>query len=260
MDWTIIRYFASLGQRESPKRPPSQRRTPLSEKRELVNYELRGDVALLSFDDGKANVISLDSTSALNGALDRAEKEAKSLVIAGRTGRFSAGFDLSVMKQGGAAVAKMVSAGAGLGLRLYGFPIPTVAAVTGHALAMGAVLLMAIDERIAAHGAFKIGLNEAAIGMSLPTFALILARDRLSPTHLIRATANAEIYAPEAAVQAGFVDRVVDAELVVDAAVSRANELASLDTASHRAIKSAIRADALAALRESIGKVESIGQ
>jgi enoyl-CoA hydratase len=219
-----------------------------------LNYELRGDVALLSFDDGKANVISPDSTAALNAALDRVEKEAKALVIAGRAGRFSAGFDLSVMKQGGNAVVEMVAGGAALGLRLYGFPIPTVAAVTGHALAMGAVLLMAMDERIAARGAFKIGLNEAAIGMSLPAFALILARDRLSPTHLIRATANAEIYAPDAAVDAGFVDRVVDAERVVDEAVARAQELSALDTGSHYAIKSALRADALIALRESTGK------
>jgi enoyl-CoA hydratase len=222
-----------------------------------VTYELRGDVALVGFDDGKANVISQASCSALNTALDRAENEAKALVIAGRPGRFSAGFDLSVMKQGGAAVAKMVTEGARLGLRFYGFPIPTVAAVTGHALAMGAVLLMTIDERIAAGGAFKIGLNEAAIGMSLPDFALILARDRLSPTHLIRATANAEIFAPDAAVQAGFVDRVVDAERAVDQALERAQELSALDTPSHRAIKYAMRAQSLVALRESIGEKDS---
>jgi enoyl-CoA hydratase len=232
-----------------------QEEAPLSEERELVNYELRGQVALLRFDDGKANVISQSSAAALNLALDRAEKEAAALVIAGRAGRFSAGFDLSVMKQGGAAVAAMLADGGSLGSRLYEFPIPTVAAVTGHALAMGAVLLMTIDERIAAQGAFKIGLNEAAIGMSLPNFALILARDRLSPTHLVRATANAEIYTPDAAVDAGFVDRVVDAESVIDAAVARAEELSALDTGSHYAIKSALRAETQAALRESIGQV-----
>ena len=120
---------------------------------------------------------------------------------------------------------------------------------------MGAVLLMTIDERIAAQGQFKIGLNEAAIGMSLPKFALILAHDRISPTHLIRATANAEIYSPDAAVKAGFVDRVVDAKRVVDEAVARAKELASLDTPSHYAIKSALRAQTLAELTESIGEV-----
>jgi len=227
----------------------------MSESTELVKYERRGDVALLRFDDGKANVISPDSAAALNAGLDRAEKEARALVIAGRPGRFSAGFDLSVMKQGGDAVAKMLAGGAGVGLRLFGFPMPTVAAVTGHALAMGAVLLMSIDERIAARGDFKIGLNEAAIRMSLPRFALILARERLAPTHLIRATANAEIYSPEGAVDAGFVDRVVDPEQVVDAAVERAEELCELDTGSHAAIKSSLRAEELAALRDSVNVV-----
>ena len=115
--------------------------------------------------------------------------------------------------------------------------------------------MMSVDERIGDVGSFKIGLNETAIGMTLPGFALILARERLARTHLGRATADAEIFSPEAAVEAGFLDRVVAAEELHDAAVARAGELATLDLAAHRATKLALAAAALTALKESLGNV-----
>ncbi len=133
---------------------------------DLVQYDLREGVARLSLDDGKANAISHAMLDAVNGALDRAEKEAGAVLIAGRPGRFSAGFDLSVMRSGGAAVGELVGGGARLALRLYEFPSPVVAACTGHALAMGAILLLASDTRLGARGDFKLGLNEVAIGMT----------------------------------------------------------------------------------------------
>ena len=222
---------------------------------ELVSYELRESVALLGFDDGKANVIGPAAQAALHAALDRAEKEARALVLAGRPGRFSAGVDLGVMRAGGAEVARMVRGGAELAARLYAFPLPVVAAVTGHALAMGAVLLLVADERIGASGDFKIGLNETAIGMTLPDFALILTRERLAPTHLTRATLNAEIFGPDGAVEAGFLDRVVPAAELPQEAFARASALAALDLSAHCATKRRLREVALAALRESLSAV-----
>jgi enoyl-CoA hydratase len=221
---------------------------------EPVRYELQGDVALLHFDDGKANVFSHASIDAMTQALDAAEKEAKAVVVIGRPGRFSAGFDLSVMSQGGEAVGKLVCAGALLAIRFYSSPLPTLAAVNGHALAMGAVLLLSIDERFCADDSFKIGLNETAIGMTLPHFALILARDRIAPTHLGRATSNAEIYAPKGAARAGFVDRVVPADDLIEETVKRAKELATLDSRAHSATKMRVRAASIELLRESLSE------
>ena len=224
---------------------------------ERVRYELRDDVALLHWDDGKANVVSPAAQADLNAALDRAEKEAKAVVICGRAGRFSAGFDLGIMNAGDArAIAAMVRGGGELGLRLFSFPLPTVAAVHGHALAMGAVLLMAIDERIAADVPAKVGLNETAIGMTLPGFALILARERLAPTHLVRAVANAELYSPADAVEAGFIDQVVPADELLGVALARAKTLAQLDTRAHHATKLALRGPVIEALRASLQQVE----
>jgi enoyl-CoA hydratase len=220
---------------------------------DIVRSEIRGDVAVVHFDDGKANAISPQSLAALDAALDRAEKDAKALVIEGRPGRFSGGFDLSVMRGGDAsAMAGMVRGGAELAVRLYEFPRPVVLACTGHAIAMGAVLLLSADSRIGVAGDFKIGLNEVAIGMTLPMFAIELANDRLSRRHLQRAVNLAQLYDPQGAVDAGFLDRTVEADALLDAAVDEANALTALDGRAHHGTKRNLRGATLARIRDSL--------
>jgi enoyl-CoA hydratase len=223
---------------------------------DAVRYQLDEDVAIIHLDDGKANALSPDVLDGLHRALDQATAdEAKALVLLGRDGRFSAGFDLSIMSQGIEKAMGMVSNGARLGLRLYESPIPVVIGATGHALAMGAVLLLAVDERIGAEGAFKVGLNEVAIGMALPEFALAFAEDRLSRRHIYRATTAAEIYSPTGAVEAGYFDRVVPRDQVEKEAIERAHAMAAtLDPRAHRATKKAMRAATVKRLEAAIAE------
>jgi enoyl-CoA hydratase len=217
---------------------------------ETVRVEHIGDVTVVTFDDGKANALSHDAIRAITAALDAAAGDAKAVVLAGRPGRFSAGFDLSVMKGGPDDVRALVRAGADLALRLYTFPRPVVLAATGHALAAGAILLMSGDVRIGAEGAFKIGLNEVSIGMPVPHFAVELARDRLSRRHLTSATLLAAVYDPQGARDAGYLDAVVAPESVVAAAVERATALAAtLSTPAFEATRATLREPVAAAIR-----------
>src|SRR5215475_5604711 len=222
---------------------------------EIVQLELRDGVAVVRMDDGKANAFSHAMLDALGRAFDRAEKEARAIVLAGRPERFSGGFDLKVMNQGGPAVPELVLAGARFAIRVYECPLPVVIACTGHALAMGAVLLLTPDLRLGAPGNYKIGLNEVAIGMTLPGFAVVLARERLSPRHRVRATALAEIYTPDGAVEAGFLDRVVPAAELEAAALAEAKRWAEqLQQPAHAATKRRLRAGSLEALRGSLDR------
>ncbi|MGL4565497.1 MAG: crotonase/enoyl-CoA hydratase family protein, partial [Halioglobus sp.] len=150
----------------------------------LVNCKLQSNYTLITMDDGKANALGFDMLAQFGAALDEAEQAAKVVVIAGRPGKFSAGFDLSVMSQGGDGMVQLLRAGAQLSRRLLNFPTPVVLAVSGHALAMGALVLLSADYRVGVHGTYKIGLNEVAIGMTLPYFGVELARARLATTHL----------------------------------------------------------------------------
>jgi enoyl-CoA hydratase len=223
---------------------------------EVASFELQHGVALIRVDDGKANVMSLANQSALHAALDRAEKAAKSVVLAGRPGRFSGGFDLAVMSSGDAgAVREMVRGGGELALRLYEFPLPVVAACTGHAIAMGAVLLLASDTRIGVRGDFKIALNEVAIGLTLPMFAVELAQDRLSRRHLQRATTLAEVYDPAGAVGAGFLDRIVAPEALEKEAIAEARRYEGLDLRAHQGTKRNLRGGTLERIRASLDGV-----
>jgi enoyl-CoA hydratase len=219
---------------------------------DIVRYELRDDVAVLHFDDGKANAFSHAAIEALHAQLDRADKDAKAVLLVGRPERFSAGFDLAVMRGGGDAVRGLVTAGAELFLRIFALPQPLVAACTGHALAAGAIALLVADARLGVRGEFKIGLNEVGIGMTLPLFAIEFARHRLSKRHFQRAAIQAEIYAPEGAVDAGFLDRVVGPESLLEAAFAEAARLAALPQPAFAHTKARARAATLTTIRAGL--------
>ena len=220
---------------------------------DVVTVESSGDVAILRLDDGKANAISPAVLEAVGAALDQAEQAGQAVLLTGRPGRFSAGFDLGVLREGGPDAARgLVTGGARLAIRLARFPAPVVIGCTGHALAMGAVLLMAADTRIGAQGDFKIGFNEVAIGMTTPVFLLELARQRISKRHFTRATVQAEIYDPAAAVDAGFLDRVVAADSLLDEALAEAKRLAALPRRAYVQTRARARGAALDAIESSV--------
>ena len=219
---------------------------------ELVRFDRAGDVARLYFDDGKANAVSPAALAALNAALDRAEKECGAAVLFGRTGRFCAGFDLNTMQQSPEAARALVHGGAELLARMAGSPLPIVVACGGHALAMGALLLLGGDVRIGAAGDFKLGLNEVAIRMTLPGFAVELANERLSKRHLLRATALAELYDPATACDAGYLDRVVPAERLEAEATAEATRLAELPRRAFAETKRALRGPMVERIRSSL--------
>lgn len=194
-----------------------------------VTYELEDRVARVCLDDGKANAIGPSTLEELEACLDRAESDgAGALLIAGRPGRFSAGFDLAAMTGGRETMVQLVTGGGRFLGRLLLEPRPVVIACTGHALAMGALMLLAADHRIGAAGEFKIGLNEVAIGMAMPRWGVELARHRLSPTQLDWRLVLGQTGTPEEAVAAGFLDRLVAPEHLLQEAMITARRLAEL--------------------------------
>jgi enoyl-CoA hydratase/carnithine racemase len=202
-----------------------------------VTMEISDDIAVIRIDDGKANALGHSALDGINDALDRSA-DAKAVVLFGRSGKFSAGFDLAVMKDGAEAAQAMVRKGAELCMRLYGFPKPVLAGSDGHALAAGALVLLACDVRVGSDTPARIGLPETTIGMPLPVFATELARDRLSRRHFTAATLLGTIYGPDEAVAVGYIDRVVPATDLEPAVVDLARTLAeTLDPAGFAATR-----------------------
>lgn len=195
-----------------------------------------GAVALITMDDDKANALSKDAIASLVAAIDEAaaDPSVAAAVIAGREGRFSGGFDLNVMRSGDfPAMVDLVADGGDLVRHMYRCEIPIVAACTGHALAAGAFMLLGCDMRVGALGDYKIGMNEVAIGMVLPDWAMTISRERISKRHLQRAVATARITDAEGAIDVGFLDVAVPLEDVVARAVEEAATYVALDRGAY---------------------------
>jgi enoyl-CoA hydratase len=219
----------------------------------LVGYELADSVATLTMDDGKVNALSPQMLTEINLGLDRAGADGAAVVVlAGRDGVFSAGFDLPLLRGGGEAAAGMLRAGFELAARLLSYPRPVVIACTGHAVAMGAFLLLSADYRIGARRPCKITANEVAIGITLPRAAIEICRQRLAPAHFSRVTVLAEQFDADGAMQAGFLDQCVPPDELWDTVRTVADALARLDLDAHQATKDRARAAALGDLRDAI--------
>jgi enoyl-CoA hydratase len=220
-----------------------------------VRFEIGDGVAEICVDDGKRNALAPDLLAQLLRAVDAAEAEGAAILIAGRPGTFSAGFDLKIIRQGPERTREMTSRGAELWMRLLTSPRPVVMAVTGHAMAAGAVLLCTADWRVAASGDFKIGLSETEIGLPLQGVPLELVRARLSKRHFERATLLAHVYPPDMALDAGWVDEVTAPDDVIDAARVAAQRLSALPEKAFAATKRQSRR----VLAETIDKMMKSG-
>ncbi|MEW6270792.1 MAG: crotonase/enoyl-CoA hydratase family protein [Thermodesulfobacteriota bacterium] len=220
-------------------------------ERTRATIAIEDGIAWITLDDGKVNAMSVEMLRDVAGALDAAEAAGAVTVLAGREGVFSAGFDLGTFQRGADATRDMVLAGARLIERLLAFPRPVVAACTGHAYPMGAFLLLASDVRLGASGPWRIGLNEVAIGITVPYFALELARHRLTPPGYARIT-TAAMFAPEEAFGLGYLDRVVPPARLRDEVRAEAGRLLRLDAASYVATKARANERVLSAVRAAI--------
>ncbi len=218
----------------------------------LVSYEMHDSIANITFDDGNVNVMSLPMLTELGAALDRAAADRAVVLLSGRNGIFSAGFDLRVLRAGGSEAIAMVRAGFELAERVLAFPMPVVIACTGHAVAMGTFLLLAGDYRVGARGLYKFTANEVAIGLTMPLAAIEILRQRLTPAHFNRAVMLAETFSPETAVEAGFLDQVVEPAEIQSVARATAVAVSSLDMRAHAATKLRARAPSLEAIRAGI--------
>lgn len=231
---------------------------------DALTIERRGDVSVLHLDDGKANALSFELIAAIDAAITAAEADDSigAVVLHGRPGRFSGGFDLGVMFGDDLyRIIDLVATGGALVRRLYGASVPVVAACTGHAVAGGALMLLGCDVRVGADIPAKIGLNEVAIKMVLPDWAFTICDDRLSLRHRQRAIANARLTTPRDAVDVGFLDEVVPEDELLDRAVAIAAELAeTLDPRAYLGTLIKLRGGVLTRMDEQIAADRAAGQ
>jgi enoyl-CoA hydratase len=219
---------------------------------ELISYHLEDGIATLTLSNGKVNAISPDVIAAFNAALDQAVTDRAVVIITGQPGILSGGYDLKVMTSGPKEAVALVTSGSTLARRLLSHPFPVIVACPGHAVAKGAFLLLSADYRIGVEGPFSIGLNEVQIGMTMHHAGIEIARDRLSKVALQRSVVNGEMFNPQTAVAAGFLDVVVAAEELQGATLAAARQLKKINMTAHKNTKLKVRKALLDALDNAI--------
>ena len=220
----------------------------------LVTYALTDGVAVITMDDGKANAMSSALQAEIHAALDQAESAGVPVVLTGRAGILSAGFDLKTLAAGGQGAVDMLNGGLELAIRLLSFPTPVVIACGGHAIAMGVFILLSSDYRIGITGNYRYTANEVAIGMTMPYSTIEILRQRVTPAALTRSVLLAEVFTPDNAVETGFLDLVVDEADLMPTAIAFAKSTLSLNAGAHAASKKRLRAGVLDAIREGLVK------
>jgi enoyl-CoA hydratase len=218
----------------------------------LLSYDLTDAVARITMDDGKVNALSPAMFAQLNAAFDRAEADEAVVMFRGREGVFSGGFDLKVLSAGGSEARTMVRAGFELAARLLDFPMPVVTVAPGHVIAMGAFLMMASDYRLGVSGPFRITCNEVKLGLTMPRAAIELCRPRVTPAPFYRAMTLSEVFSPQEAVAAGFLDRTVPRARLDETAGDIVAALRELDLEAYRQTKQRVRGSVSLAVKDAI--------
>ena len=220
---------------------------------QLATLTTEGDVSIITLDDGKANVFSSAMSSTINQLLDEVPNDKGALLITGRQGLLSGGFDLKTMTRGEAKdIIEMTVNGFKLLARIYGFSRPVVVASSGHAIALGAFLLCCADYRVGAKGKYLVQANEHRNNMSIPIPILEISKSRISKRHWHRAILNAEAYPIDQSVEAGYLDEVVDEEDLMKRAMEVATDLATLGHPHYQMTKDLDQKDILERINAGI--------
>jgi enoyl-CoA hydratase len=216
----------------------------------MSNYGYENGIAHIALDDGKVNALGSAAIADVNADLDRALKDdAAAVVISGRTGIFSAGFDLKELQSGDSARESLRLRLIDLVLRLFTFERPVIVACTGHALAAGAALLLAADRRVGLDGPFKLGFNEASLGVAISPVTVELARYRM-PMPWFESLITGDTFAPLDAQRAGLLDEVVsDSAQLGDLSRAVAEQLGRTPQATFLDMRRLVRAPATEIMR-----------
>jgi enoyl-CoA hydratase len=196
----------------------------------MIDLELRGQVAVLTMQHGKANAMDTTLCEDILTRLDELRTSpACAIVITGQGNIFSAGVDLLRALDGGSDYFKNFLPPLRRAFEaVFFYDKPIVAAVNGHAIAGGCVLTCAADRRLMAQGTGRIGITELLVGVPFPVIALEIMRFAAAPQHFARIVYSGATFAPEAALGLGLVDEVVPGDALLDRALAAAEALAAL--------------------------------
>ena len=213
----------------------------------MIHHEDHSSVAVLRIEHGKANAIDIELAAELNRRFAELEQApARAVVFTGTGSIFSAGVDLFRIVSGGDAyLDEFLPAMVKMMETLFTFPKPVIAAVNGHAIAGGCILVCACDLRVMADGPGKIGVPELRVGVPFPTLALEILRFAVPERHLQELVYTGRTYTPAEALQRGLVNEIVAPEALLDRACELGERLGAIPPVTFQVTKRQLRGPVL---------------
>ena len=213
----------------------------------MIAVDHHDGVAVVRLEHGKVNVLDLDLLRALSETLAGLH-DADAIVLTGAGRAFSAGVDLKRLLDGGPDGMEefLLALDEGL-LALYDYPRPAVAAVNGHAIAGGCILVQACDYRIMSGG--TIGVAELKVGVPFPTAPFEILRNAVGQRTAALVLTGRTV-GPEEALALGLVDETEAPEHLLDRALDRARMLARIPASTFAHTREQLRGEARRRIEE----------
>ena len=225
----------------------------------IATLSQENDISIIKLDDGKANAFSYDMLTQVNELLSKVPRDSGALVITGREGLFSGGFDLKTLATGDMKkITKMVQLGYHLLLELYSFDRPIIAAVSGHSIALGLFVTCSADYRIAIDGEYVCQANEVRNNMDIPIQIMEILKARVNKNYFYPAVFHSDAYTVQDSIAVGFIDEVVPQAEFMDRVMDKAKELATLPHPFYAKTKESAQADVRQKILDGIKKYEKL--
>ena len=226
---------------------------------QIATLSKEGDISIIKLDDGKANAFSHDMLSQVNELLAKVPRDSGALVITGREGLFSGGFDLKTFATGDMEkITKMVQLGYRLLLELFSFDRPIVAAVSGHSIALGLFVTCSADYRIAIDGKYVCQANEVRNNMDIPTQIMEILKARVNKKYFYPAVYHSDAFSVQDSIEVGYIDEVVPEDQFMARVIEKAKELATLPHPFYANTKKTAQDDVRQKIADAIDKYESL--
>ena len=216
----------------------------------MPRFERRGDIHVLDLGP-EANRINPDWIASVDAALDDvlATERPRGLVTTASGEFFSMGLDLAWMAAHPDGVGELVDGMHDLFARTLALPVPTVAAIPGHAIAGGALFALAHDYRVMREDLGYFCLPEIDVQIAISPGLIELVKARLAPQVAHEALTAGRRFTARDAAGTGIAEAVADRDSLLPAAMRIAERLAEKDPATYGAVKEALYGDVLRALR-----------
>ena len=225
----------------------------------IATLSKENDISIIKLDDGKANAFSYDMLSQVNELLTKVPRDSGALVITGREGLFSGGFDLKTLATGDMEkITKMVQLGYRLLLELFAFDRPIVAAVSGHSIALGLFVTCSADYRIAIDGKYVCQANEVRNNMDIPTQIMEIIKARVNKKYFYSAVYHSDAYSVQESIEVGYIDEVVSEDQFMQRVMEKAKELATLPHPFYANTKKTAQDDVRQKIADAIDKYENL--